>query len=144
MPRHLLILEGPERGQAIRLQSGRAVTLGRAHAAELRLLDPEVSRMHCRLEIGDEALGVRDLGSAAGTFINDQRVQEGQLALGDTLWRAEKWLGRAQPAFRAPGLIRQVWVGLDRVYLKMPSGAVVAVHPVSGAPLGLTARSLSR
>jgi hypothetical protein len=60
-------------------------------------------------------------------------------AIGDNLWRADRWLSRAQPIFRAPTTISGLWIGLDRVYARLPSNAVIALDPVSGTPLDLGA-----
>jgi len=44
-----------------------------------------VSRRHAQLSIKEGKLMVRDLGSSNGTFVNNSRVQEAELAAGDTL-----------------------------------------------------------
>ena len=63
------------------------ITIGRAEGCDIGLFgDPDVARLHARiLRQGDEYL-VDDAGSAAGTFVNDVRV-DGPRALrsGDTI-----------------------------------------------------------
>jgi len=44
-----------------------------------------VSRIHCRVTAGSDRLEVEDLSSTNGTFINDTRVEKGQLADGGRL-----------------------------------------------------------
>ncbi|MBI2706534.1 MAG: protein kinase [Actinobacteria bacterium] len=52
----------------------RPTTVGRA-AADLVLADPELSRPHARLgPSGDGSVGVEDLGSSNGTFLNGVRL----------------------------------------------------------------------
>jgi pSer/pThr/pTyr-binding forkhead associated (FHA) protein len=60
-------------------------TVGRARLADFVLDAALVSRLHCRLEAGDEALEVVDLESTNGTFVNDKRVTRAKLVSGDRL-----------------------------------------------------------
>lgn len=63
----LLLLE------AVRLQQG-SLRVGRSSSCEIFLPDKTVSRQHARIEVRTTGVIVHDLGSANGTFINDQRV----------------------------------------------------------------------
>ena len=56
-------------------------------------------------------------------------------AVGDTLHRAATWTAAAEPLLRGPSVIRGVWPGLDRVYLRFASGGLLAVDARTGAPL---------
>jgi hypothetical protein len=73
------------------------------------------------------------------TVLPDRLGGGALFAIGDTLVRADKWLDRARPIFKAPAAIKAVWIGLDRVVLRMPNGALLAVDAVTGAPLDLGA-----
>ena len=55
------------------LEPGGIKTVGRAARADFILDAPLVSRLHCRLEAGDDT-GSLDLESTNGTFVNDKRV----------------------------------------------------------------------
>jgi len=68
-----------------RLVNGSSKTLGRAPIADFILDAALVSRVHCRLTAGADALNVEDLASTNGTFVNDRRIETGQLASGDRL-----------------------------------------------------------
>lgn len=57
--------------------------IGRREDCGLRIPLSEVSRRHAVLTVTDSAVRVRDLGSANGTYINNQRVTEQDLAAGD-------------------------------------------------------------
>lgn len=59
--------------------------LGRAAEAAVRIDDRWLSRRHCRLELADGRVVVRDLGSRHGTFVNGRTVSESQLLPGDRL-----------------------------------------------------------
>ena len=64
--------------------------IGRALDADARIDDCWASRRHCKLEIVDGFVVVRDLGSTHGTFVNGSRVSECKLLPGDEL-RVGTW-----------------------------------------------------
>jgi pSer/pThr/pTyr-binding forkhead associated (FHA) protein len=68
-----------------RVPPGGVKTVGRAARADFILEAPLVSRLHCRLEAGDNNLEVVDLKSTNGTFVNDKRITRAQLTSGDRL-----------------------------------------------------------
>jgi pSer/pThr/pTyr-binding forkhead associated (FHA) protein len=78
---------GSEEGGRLtfRVSPGSIKTVGRARRADFVLDAALVSRLHCRLEAGDEALEVVDLESTNGTFVNDKRVTRAKLVSGDRL-----------------------------------------------------------
>lgn len=57
--------------------------IGRREDCDLRIPLKEISRKHALLMVGDKNVSIRDLGSANGTYINNQRVSEHQLSPGD-------------------------------------------------------------
>ena len=59
--------------------------VGRRPDCALRIPTRDVSRQHCEIQVGDDAVHVRDLGSANGTFVNGTRVAEAALNAGDRL-----------------------------------------------------------
>jgi serine/threonine-protein kinase PknK len=59
------------------------LTIGRAIDNEIRLSHTLVSRHHCRIEGGDEAPWLIDLGSSNGTSVNGERVMRRLLEDGD-------------------------------------------------------------
>lgn len=61
------------------------LTVGRAEDNALCIDNPTVSRHHAILQVEAGALIVVDLGSSAGTFVNDVRVQRTALQPGDVL-----------------------------------------------------------
>jgi pSer/pThr/pTyr-binding forkhead associated (FHA) protein len=66
-----------------RIPSGSIRTVGRAQRADIIVDRALVSRIHCRLEAGPDAVDVIDLSSTNGTFVNDKRVKRGTLTAGD-------------------------------------------------------------
>jgi pSer/pThr/pTyr-binding forkhead associated (FHA) protein len=81
----LWVNEGKERGK--RLSVATDLLIGRVvpeHDGRLGD-DPEISRRHARVSRGtDGQLTIEDLGSANGTFVNDERIDAPRtLAVGD-------------------------------------------------------------
>lgn len=59
----------------IQLPEPGIYALGRDPGATIRLDDPKVSREHLELELGEDTLIVRDLGSSNGTFLKGRRIE---------------------------------------------------------------------
>lgn len=73
MPRSFHIsIRGTARVVAI--ADGTARTVGRDGHCDVILDDQAVSRRHCTLQLNADGLGVTDLGSATGTYVNEQVV----------------------------------------------------------------------
>ena len=68
-----------------RLPRGSIRTVGRAQRADIIIDAALVSRLHCRLEVGNKGVSVTDLSSTNGTFVNDKRVERATLVSGDRL-----------------------------------------------------------
>lgn len=64
---------------------GERIGVGRDWANDIQLLDVKVSRNHARLVRSEGRYRVQDLGSHNGTFVNDEKVSELQLASGDRI-----------------------------------------------------------
>lgn len=75
----------PDDPLIFRLSAGSIKTVGRAPRADFIVDRALVSRIHCRLTAGAEKIDVEDLESTNGTFVNDKRVDRGQLGTGDRL-----------------------------------------------------------
>src|SRR5438132_241267 len=59
--------------------------VGRREDCDLRIPLSDVSRKHCRMIVNGEAIKVEDLGSSNGTYVNGERIQQGELTPGDTV-----------------------------------------------------------
>ncbi len=86
MAKQLVVTTGPDQGTIFTLPAADALFLGRSRASEARLVDPHVSRLHCRVTVNGSAVTVSDNGSAGGTFVNGRRVSGSQvLQVGNVL-----------------------------------------------------------
>lgn len=83
--RFLLVrIEGESLGQVTLLQTGEFV-IGRAQSAALCVVDPGVSRHHARLVRGPRNYVIQDMGSANGTYVGGQQIDEKELVDGDII-----------------------------------------------------------
>ncbi|MFJ5225658.1 FHA domain-containing protein [Streptomyces sp. NPDC088400] len=72
----LHVVAGPDAGGVHLLHGGR-VKIGRSADADVPLDDPDVSRLHCAVTVGDDGrVSVADLGSTNGTTLEGEEVGE--------------------------------------------------------------------
>ena len=69
----------------LRLALGAERTVGRGPRADFVVDVALVSRVHCHLSTSDSGLAVEDLRSTNGTFVNDKRIRQSPLRVGDRL-----------------------------------------------------------
>jgi len=82
----LVVIAGPDNGQKFPLEAGKTVVVGRGQNTQTRLKDPQVSRVHCRIEEENGKLLVIDAGSSSGTFVNTRKITAPQeLKQGDVI-----------------------------------------------------------
>jgi signal transduction histidine kinase/pSer/pThr/pTyr-binding forkhead associated (FHA) protein len=80
----LFVIQGADQGKRFEFKSS-PVALGRENSNAIRLHDTEVSRRHAELRQDEENYRIVDLGSANGTFLNGQLVNQAPLHSGDRL-----------------------------------------------------------
>ena len=76
-------VSGPAFGKTYPVPTAQVI--GRADDCNISIASDEISRRHAQVKPTQDGLAVEDLGSANGTFINGQRVQNGLLKPGDEL-----------------------------------------------------------
>ena len=94
----LHVVEGLDAGRELRIDGREASRLlvGKGPTADLKLVDPAVSRRHLALEIDRGRLKITDLGSTNGTRLGDCEIVEAYarggevLRLGSTSLRVER------------------------------------------------------
>ena len=79
----LRVLSGPDKGREVPLRQG-SVTLGRSQSSDVRLADPLVSKVHARLNVGDNGVELFDLNSANGILVGGGTVERVLLGRDDT------------------------------------------------------------
>ncbi|BBE23329.1 hypothetical protein MN0502_22120 [Arthrobacter sp. MN05-02] len=69
-----VVCAGPDAGQVIPLTRG-GYTIGRA-GSDIVIGDPSVSRRHAVLTVAADSILLEDLGSANGTFVDDEQISD--------------------------------------------------------------------
>ena len=69
----------------VQVPAGLVLTAGRGPQCEIHIDDQSVSRRHCTLEAVDGGVRVTDLGSANGTFVNEQPADSTTAHPGDVI-----------------------------------------------------------
>jgi serine/threonine-protein kinase len=71
-------------GKKIRIFRAASL-LGRSSDCDIVVRAADVSKQHCRILIDEDRLTIEDLGSANGTFVNDERIRRANLENGDVI-----------------------------------------------------------
>ncbi len=138
----LFVIQGADQGKRFELKSP-AVALGRENSNPIRVHDTEVSRRHAEVRQVDNSYRVVDLGSANGTYLNGQPVEESEIHSGDRIQVGQtvmlfsegasgasdrdiasrvNMLGPASPDDRS-AILRSIPVGEGSRVLQSPEGA---------------------
>lgn len=80
----LTVIDGPDKGRDITVVNGE-LSLGRSSENDIHLMDPVLSRHHCKVRFYDGVLEIEDLDSANGTQVNGKDVKKSRLNNGDTV-----------------------------------------------------------
>jgi signal transduction histidine kinase len=78
----LIVIHGADEGRQFPLEAD-VLGVGRDSSSKIRLTDTEVSRRHVELTRTPEGYRIRDVGSANGTYVNNQSIQDVLLRPGD-------------------------------------------------------------
>lgn len=81
---YLVVLQGTNVGEMHKIE-GPELVVGRAVSATVRLNDDGISRRHCRVVSVNGQVIIEDLGSANGTVVNGEMVQQHPLKEGDKI-----------------------------------------------------------
>lgn len=80
----LLMLRGPDQGKRFPLVPPGGV-IGRQEECAVRLRDPNISRRHALVEVGDGRVMISDLGSSNGVFVNGAQVSRAEVFDGNDI-----------------------------------------------------------
>jgi predicted component of type VI protein secretion system len=101
------------------------VRIGRADECELRIEDPQASRVHAQLTLTESGFLLQDHGSANGTSVNGRPVKRHPLRDGDTIA-----IGAARMVFRDPDQATRLQHAAASGALPVPAEpAPMAVEP---------------
>src|SRR6476646_8439647 len=69
----ITVADGPAAGRSVQLSvtEPRRIVVGKSPVCDLQLSDPMVSRRHAAFDLAGMRLGVADLESTNGTFVNE-------------------------------------------------------------------------
>ena len=87
LPLHEMVLQlGTERQvHSFDLQETFRVAIGRHHTNDIQLRSNRVSNYHVKILNEADELLIRDMGSANGTYVNDESVRRQRLHTGDRI-----------------------------------------------------------
>ena len=87
------IIDGPLTGQALTLESGQSIQIGRTTRAQFVIPnDLFLSGLHLEINCDNHGARVRDLGSSNGTFLNGVRIIDEIVRDGDQIQAGETHL----------------------------------------------------
>jgi len=112
---HILVEEGGSVGEKLTIPAEGA-RIGRSSKNDISLIDPLLSRHHCRIFFKDGGLWITDLGSANETLLNEVHVDESaiyrgnRITIGDTILKV---VDDGRPATSTPSDDSLVDLGLN-------------------------------
>ncbi|MCY1551255.1 FHA domain protein [compost metagenome] len=115
------------------------MTFGRSVKCELCFSDLELSRRHCEFFLKDDVLEVKDLASANGVFVNQQKVSTAVLQPGDQVRMGSVTLLVIGPRVAAPQVVDEdatlfmPVVQLPKATAPRPAGRQPVANPLRAA-----------
>jgi signal transduction histidine kinase len=135
----LIVIKGTDEGKQFDL-TDPVVSVGRDSANRIRLHDTEVSRRHAEFRHTPDGYRLTDIGSANGSFVNNQSIQDVLLQSGDQIQIGQTLLVYSAGAGDAParGDLAERISLIARHDLELPSAIIKTV------PMGEGSRLLAR
>lgn len=131
----LLVIKGADEGKQFELAE-EVVSIGRDGTSRIRLHDTEVSRRHAEFRRTENGILLRDIGSANGTFVNNERVQHHLLQAGDQIVVGQTMLvfsiGKAEKAEAADDLAEKISM-ITRGDVELSSAIIKTVSESEGS-----------
>jgi signal transduction histidine kinase/pSer/pThr/pTyr-binding forkhead associated (FHA) protein len=129
----LIVIKGADEGKQFDV-GDEVVAIGRDVNQRVRLHDTEVSRRHAELHRREGQYWLRDLGSANGTFVNNQKVSDSPLQPGDQILIGQTVLvyHTGQPSTPDDSLARRISL-IARNDLELSSAIVKTVEENEGS-----------
>ncbi|MDH4556158.1 FHA domain-containing protein [Pseudomonas sp. BN417] len=134
---YLQVIKGEHEGQKHHITG--SMTFGRSVKCELCFSDLELSRRHCEFFLKDDVLEVKDLASANGVFVNQQKVSNAVLQPGDQVRMGSVTLLVIGPKVAAPQAVDEdatlfmPMLQLPKPTPRRPAGRQPAANPLRAA-----------
>jgi signal transduction histidine kinase len=132
----LFVIKGTDEGKQFEL-ADPVVSVGRDSSNRVRLHDTEVSRRHAEFRRTPEGFRLTDLGSANGTFVNNESIQDvllppgAQIQIGQTVLLFSAGPGEAA----SPGDLAERISLITRHDLELSSAIIKTVTETEGSRL---------
>ncbi|WP_044871515.1 FHA domain-containing protein [Pseudomonas sp. LFM046] len=133
----LQVIKGEHEGQKYHVTG--SMTFGRSVKCELCFSDQELSRRHCEFFLKDDVLEVKDLASANGMYVNQQKVSTAVLQPGDQIRMGSVTLLVIGPKVVAPQSVDEdatlfmPVVNLPKATAPRPAGRQPVANPLRAA-----------
>jgi eukaryotic-like serine/threonine-protein kinase len=88
----LLFIKGSDKGKVVNLESGKELIAGRGDECDVKVNDPQVSREHVILKVGQNSVLVVDQKSTWGTIVNGDKQSKCKIISGDIIRLGESEL----------------------------------------------------
>lgn len=79
----LRFIGGEHEGETYPIDKSHGTIVGRSPTNTVYVRDKNVSRVHCQLTVTEQGCVIADLQSTNGTFVNEERITEQLLNVGD-------------------------------------------------------------
>lgn len=136
MPR-VVVIKGADEGKQFELADA-VVSVGRDGTNHLRLHDTEVSRRHAEFRQQNDGYLLVDVGSANGTFVNNQKITEATLQPGDHIGFGQTLLVYSSGSADAPPALSDLAEKISlitRPDLDISSAIIKSISEVEGSRL---------
>ncbi len=135
MPR-VLVIKGADEGKQFEL-SKPVISVGRDASNDIRLHDTEVSRRHAEFRLQGDGYTLFDVGSANGTFVNNQKTGAAVLQAGDHIGLGQTLLvyssGRQDSSVDSTDLAKKISLIARTEDMELSSAIVKAIGEAEGS-----------
>lgn len=131
----LQVIAGPDMGTSYVLEEKGTIAIGRGADTTTKLKDPNASRKHCKLVHEGNHVVVYDTESAAGTYVNNNKITKHVLKSGDIVQAGGtqlRWVAQDSDAH-----------GASTVHLKSPVESAHEQKALVDSLLNLVGQKLS-
>ncbi len=120
------ILAGPQAGRIFPLKPG-SNTLGRAPSCDIKILSPNVSKEHVKIDVLQDKFIITDMGSRNGTFVNGTQYRSTKVKPGDRIGLHEVVI-EIVPFSQAQAQMPSMTVGAPTPQYQMPQAPMGGMY----------------